>query len=68
MLAQRLRQSKQFAAGLAVGLVLGMTVSAWAAQVVGRNGYLLGWEVTLEGDTVCTDPYVWVSLREIECD
>ena len=39
-----------------------------AAQVVGTNGYLTGWSVTKDGDEVCSDPYIWTSTREIECD
>ncbi len=40
-----------------------------AARVVGEDGYLLGWDVIDQNsDRVCSDPFVWTSTREIECD
>jgi hypothetical protein len=48
--------------------VLGSAIAALAAQVVGSNGYLNGWDVTRDGETICSDPYVYVGSREIECD
>jgi len=59
---------RKFTGGLALGLALGMAGTAMAAQLTGSNGYITGWYVSIDGDTVCTDPYVWVSIREIECD
>jgi hypothetical protein len=59
---------KRFVAGLLLGLLLGFTGSAFAARMVGDNGYLIGWTVTVGGEEICADPYVWVSTREIECD
>lgn len=59
---------KRFALGLLLGLAFGFAVSAAAANVIGDNGYLMGWDVTVDGETVCSDPYVWVSTSEIECD
>ncbi len=58
----------QFLSGVIVGLVLGSAIAALAAQVVGSNGYLNGWDVTRDGETICSDPYVYVGSREIECD
>lgn len=58
----------KFLLGLAVGLVIGAAGTAAAAQLVGDNGYLIGWNVELNGETVCSDPYIWTSIREIECD
>lgn len=60
---------RKFISGLAAGVILGITLSASAAMVVGNTGYLMGWDVVLSnGNTVCTDPYVWPGTREIECD
>lgn len=40
-----------------------------AARVVGENGYLMGWGIEdQDGNTLCSDPYVWTSTREIECE
>jgi hypothetical protein len=58
----------QFLAGVIIGLVLGRAITVFAAQMVGSNGYLNGWDVTREGETICSDPYVYVNSREIECD
>jgi hypothetical protein len=54
--------------GFAIGLALGTVVPAAAATIVGRTGYLSGWTVTKDGREVCYMPYVWTSIREIECD
>jgi len=40
-----------------------------AARVVGENGYLIGWDIEDQnGNVLCSDPYVWTSTREIECE
>ena len=57
----------RFSIGFALGLLLG-TATAAAAAVIGGSGYLMGWDVTLQGHTLCSDPYVWSGTREIECD
>jgi hypothetical protein len=54
--------------GFAIGLALGTVVPAAAATIVGGTGYLSGWTVTKDGREVCYMPYVWTSIREIECD
>ncbi len=59
---------KRFICGLIVGLCLGVAISAAAAKIVGDTGYLFGWDVTVGGETVCSDPYIWTSTHEIECD
>jgi hypothetical protein len=53
---------RKFILGVVVGLSLGMAVSVFA------DGFLIGWTVTLGGNTICEDPYMWNSIREIECD
>jgi len=58
----------RFALGLIVGLTIGITSSAIAAQIVGDTGYLMEWDITKEGETICSDPYAWPSIREIECN
>jgi len=58
---------------LMIGFLLGAAVSLGSgeavpiAHVVGENGHLLGWDVTIEGEVVCSDPYAWISTKELEC-
>ena len=59
---------KKFVAGFIAGLTTALTISAFAAKMVGSNGYLMGWEITKDGEEICSDPYVWTATREIECD
>lgn len=59
---------KKFIAGFLAGVVATLSITALAAKVVGDNGYLLGWSITKDGEEICSDPYVWTSTREIECD
>jgi hypothetical protein len=59
---------RQFFIGLVLGLSIGAIATAHAATMVGDNGYLLGWDVQLNGETVCSDPFIWASTNEIECD
>ena len=58
----------RFLSGAVIGLVLGVAGSAVAAKMVGDNGYLMGWEVKVDGEVVCSDPFVWPTIREIECE
>lgn len=57
-----------FALGFVLGAVAGSASIAVAAALVGGNGWLNGWDVKFDGETICSDPYVWTSTREIECD
>lgn len=58
---------KQFIFGVVLGLTLGLLATSGAARVIGLDGYLRGWDVTIQGDTLCTNPYVWNVTRHIEC-
>jgi hypothetical protein len=59
---------KKLTIGFIIGLAAGAAVPAVAATIVGSTGYLSGWTVTKDGDEICYMPYVWTSIREIECD
>ena len=59
---------KRFVFGLVIGLLLGIAATASAAQLLGGTGYLLGWDVVKDTDTICSDPYIWIGTKEIECD
>lgn len=59
---------KKYALGVLTGLALGVVAPAAAASIVGGSGYLSGWTVTANGEEVCYMPYIWPSIREIECD
>lgn len=59
---------RQFFVGLIMGLGIGVAATASAASMVGDNGWLMGWDVSVNGETVCSEPYIWVTTREIECD
>ena len=56
---------KRFVFGLLLGLLLG-SVATVTAQL--SEGYLNNWDVVRRGQILCKDPYVWPSLREIECE
>ena len=53
--------------GVVIGFVFGLAASSFAAQLLGDTGYLMGWEVRVGGERVCSDPFVWPGLKEIEC-
>ena len=59
---------KKLVIGFMLGLAAGAAVPAVAATLVGSTGYLAGWTVTKDGEEVCYMPFVWTTLREIECD
>ena len=59
---------KQFAVGLAFGFLLGLAGAGLAAvKIAGNDDYLKGWEVVVKGKKACSDPYVRVTSKEIEC-
>ena len=59
---------RKYITGFILGIAVGAVVPAAAATLVGNTGYLSGWTVTKNGDEICYMPYVWTSIREIECD
>ena len=59
---------KKYIVGFVVGAIFGAAVPVSASAFIGGRGYLSGWTVTYKGREVCYMPYVWPSIREIECD
>jgi len=57
----------RFSIGLVVGLILGTAATSIAAVVAGKDGYLVGWTITKDGEELCSDPFVWTGTMEIEC-
>ena len=63
---------KKYAVGFALGLGLGVAVTALAGapgipSVTGGDGKLNGWTVIVKHKAACKAPYVRVKEREIEC-
>jgi hypothetical protein len=52
--------------GILLGLALGLCASALAAN--GGAGFLLGWTVMKNGSLLCSDPFVWPTIKEIDCE
>ena len=48
----------RFIAGVFVGFVIALALSAYAARIVGESGTLQGWSVIIEGEEACSDPEV----------
>jgi hypothetical protein len=46
----------------------GLSISSYAATIVGNTPTLKGWTVTQGYATVCTDPEVNFKAKEIECE
>ena len=59
---------RKLAIGFVIGLAAGAAVPVAAAAIVGNTGYLSGWTVTKDNEEICYMPFVWTSIREIECD
>ncbi|MBX6961123.1 hypothetical protein MCL91_04655 [Providencia rettgeri] len=59
---------KKFIYGFILGSALSASIGAFSAGYFGGTGYIFNWEVTKDGVTICEDPYIWESTREIECD
>lgn len=57
---------KKFLFGVIVGFALASSL-AYAAIIMGSDGYLMGWSIMVDGEEICSDPFIWTSIQEIEC-
>lgn len=57
---------RNFIYGLITGIGIAATSATYAASIAG-DGYLFGWDVKVDGDVVCNDPWIWPGFQEIEC-
>jgi hypothetical protein len=57
----------KFVLGMACGLALGLGGTAMAANIVGGDSFLSGWDVVRNGEVVCKDPWAVVASKLIEC-
>jgi len=59
---------KRFILGFITGLACAITLAVSAAKIVGSDGYMIGWDVNIDGETACSDPWISPSTQEIECE
>jgi hypothetical protein len=57
----------RFVLGMAVGLALGLGGTAMAANIVGGDSFLSGWDVVKNGEVVCKDPWAVTANKLIDC-
>jgi hypothetical protein len=62
-----MRRASALIVAFVAGAITALAGATYAAALVGDNGYLIGWDVTIDGETVCSDPFVWTSTHEIDC-
>jgi hypothetical protein len=53
--------------GVAVGLAPGLGGTAKAANIVGGDSFLSGWDVGKNGEVVCKDPWAVTANKLIDC-
>ena len=60
---------RKFLMGLVLGLLGGIagTVLAFHGEERMTDQLLPGWRVIVDDETVCRNPFLWVSLMQIKC-